>query len=481
MGRSSFSIDARRFRFASACLLALALIAAGVRFGTAFAEESVLRPLEEILAETERRLEEHRAARLARTPQDLAIEAQLRSFEERLATRTISSPSIDSLAQAHRALIAADLGTMTLYLYEDGHATATIPILSKGKRGSRWETPTGLYRIETREVDHFSTIGAVHMPYSMQFFGNFFIHGWPYYPDGTPVAEGFSGGCIRLSTEDAARVFAFARPDMPVFIWESPSDTAPIDIDVSQKLPRISAASFIVADVRTGTVYAERFADKVFPIASVTKLMTALVANETTHYDRLLAVSSDDRRATDGTPGNIILNDLVTVGDALYALLLESNNSVAYTLARHHGSDNFMRWMNDKAHAIGMTHTFYEDPSGISEKNVSTANDLFVLMRYIHESQSYILGMSREPQKTIVSESGSKYTLGNFNHFAGNPQFVGGKVGYTSAARETMTAVFDVPIDGKTTTIAIVVLGSNDRKADVQALLSWFKRAARAE
>lgn len=479
MPRPGLSIDTTRLWFAAKFVLVILIVFAGVRYGTALAEEKVLEPIEATLAETEARLEEL-LDRRPKTPEDATIRALLQSFEARLSSRTIQSPSAEALSQAHRRLIAADLGTMQLYLYEDGHATVTIPILSKGKRGSRWETPTGLYKIETKAEDHFSSIGAVHMPYAMQFFGNFFVHGWPYYPDGTPVPEGFSGGCIRLSTEDAARVYAFARSGTPIFIWESATEHAPFEIDESVRLPRLSAASFLIADVRSGTVYAERFPEKPFPIASVTKLVTALVANETTHYDRLLSVTSDDRRATDGTPGNIILNDLITVGDALYALLLESNNAVAYTLARYHGSDNFMRWMNDKARAIGMMQTSFEDPSGISANNISTANDLFRLMRYIHESQSYILGMSRETQKTIVSDSGSRYPLGNFNHFAGDPRFVGGKVGYTEAARETMTAIFDVPVGDRTATIAIVILGSSDRKKDVRALVDWFTRAVRS-
>ncbi len=479
MNRGAFALDTQRLRFAVVAMLIVGGLFAGVRYGTAYAEVSAVLPYDEVRADIEEQLEAIREARRAQSPEDIIIRKELETFESLLAARTIPSPSVDALAQAHKRLIAADLGEMKLYLYENGHATTVIPILSKGKRGSRWETPTGLYSIETRELNHFSSIGEVHMPYSMQFFGNFFIHGWPYYPDGTPVAEGFSGGCIRLSTEDAALVYEFARMGTPIFIWETPStDASNISIDAAVKLPRVSATSFLVADIRTGEVYAERDATTPKPIASVTKLMTALVANETTHYDRLLAVSADDHRATEGTPGNIIRNDLVTVGDALYALLLESNNAVAYTLARHHGSENFMEWMNDKARAIGMTNTNFDDPSGISPENTASANDLFTMMKYIHNSQSYILGMSRQPQFTVRSESGSRYTLANFNHFAGNSQFVGGKVGYTNEARQTMTAIFDVKVGDETVTIAIIVLGSADRKADVQALLSWFTRSA---
>ena len=52
----------------------------------------------------------------------------------------------------------------------------------------------------------------------IQFDGNYFIHGWPYYPDGTSVAKGYSGGCIRLSTEDAEELYGLVDIDMPIII-----------------------------------------------------------------------------------------------------------------------------------------------------------------------------------------------------------------------------------------------------------------------
>lgn len=468
--------DTRGFYFALKCLAVIIFLFAGVKYGTAFAQDRILAEATEGLAETEMQLLEHKIKRSLKSLSEIEIIQKLEAFEGTLATRSIDSASVETLSRAHQRLIAADLDAMKLYLYEDGHATVTIDILSKGKRGSRWETPTGLYNIQTKEYNHFSSIGAVDMPFSMQFFGNYFIHGWPTYPGGEPVPEGFSGGCIRLSTLDAQRVFNFASLGTPILIWDAESD-APLFTTTSAP-PQVGALSYIVADVRSGTVYAEKDANTARPIASITKILTALVANETIHYDRAVTVSSDDRKETEGTPGQIMGNNTFTVGDLLYALLMESNNSVAYTLARYYGEALFVQWINDKARAIGMEHAHFADPSGLSPENKASASDLFRLIRYVHNSQSYILNITREQKKTIQSDEGRSYTLSNLNHFAGNPQFLGGKSGYTDEAKQTMTTIFELPISGATATVSIVVLGTNDRKADVEALLAWFKRSA---
>jgi len=468
----------RGLRFAAKFLVVILILFTAVRYGTAIAADAIISTNEKDLVTTESRLEQMILMREQRPQKEKDVLEKLRKYESELSTRTIGTASIDTIAQAHERMIAADLTNMKLYLFENGHATATLDILSKGKRGSRWETPTGLYKIETKEEDHFSSIGEVHMPYSMQFFGNFFVHGWPYYPGGSPVPEGYSGGCIRLSTEDAEKVFAFARRGTPIFVWET-ADASSTPLTTKEvPVPKVSAKAFLIADIETGAVYAEKAADTPYPIASISKLLTALVANETIHFDRTLTVNSDDRAQTDGTPGSIVKGDTFTVGELLYPLLMESNNSAAYTLARYNGQENFMQWVNDKAEAIGMEDTHMEDPSGISPQNTASANDLFKLTRYIAKNQSYILNLSREPQKKMKAENGRTYSFANFNVFMGNPQFLGGKVGYTPEAHETMTTVWELPVQHATATIAIIVLQSEDRKSDIQNLLTWFKRAA---
>lgn len=117
-----------------------------------------------------------------------------------------------------RAYIYINRAEMMITLYKDGDLFNSYPVASIRDNGSKFDTPAGLFEILTKEDLHFSSIGEVWMPFAMQFKGDFFIHGWPYYPDGEPVATGYSGGCVRLQDDVAEAVFNFAEIGMPVLI-----------------------------------------------------------------------------------------------------------------------------------------------------------------------------------------------------------------------------------------------------------------------
>ena len=85
--------------------------------------------------------------------------------------------------------VEVDLSQMITRVYKEGVVTVDVPVKTKGREGSWWETPAGLYRIQTKEKSHYSSMGHVSQPWSMQFQGNFFIHGWPKYDNGTPVSQ----------------------------------------------------------------------------------------------------------------------------------------------------------------------------------------------------------------------------------------------------------------------------------------------------
>ena len=118
------------------------------------------------------------------------------------------------------SFIEADLSAMTIRFYKNGEILKEAPIQTKGREGSWWETPAGLYKISSKEKSHFSSFGGVYMPYSMQFQGNFFIHGPTYYPDGTPTASTYSGGCIRLSLDDVKEIYRLAEIGTPMLVFE---------------------------------------------------------------------------------------------------------------------------------------------------------------------------------------------------------------------------------------------------------------------
>lgn len=386
-----------------------------------------------------------------------------------------------SVVPAEGKTIIADLGQMHLYLYLDGQLQASSTIASKGRPGTAWETPVGEYQILAKNPKHFSSLGSVYMPYSLQFFGNYFIHGWPYYPNGQPVPAGYSGGCIRLSDQLAKQVYDFADLGTKVMIYGA--DRLELSDKTSSRLvgdyfwrhgPRtltdIGAEAYLVADIDTGEVLVERGVNDVWPIASVTKLMTALVSLETLNQYQTTTVS---KRAIDtyGTYGNLRVGEKIVVGDLLFPLLLESSNDASEVLAEHGGRQEFIAQMNKKAKAIGMKQTSFADPSGLSENNTSTVSDLLKMMQYIFSYKHYILDISREKFYQL-----GRHHWNNYNNIANVSSFLGGKNGYTDEAQRTLAAIFSLPLsEFENRHIAVIILKSEDRRADTLKILDFVQ------
>ncbi len=529
---SKNSFDVHGFVFFSALVIATTLAAFWLQFGMsfafgdfleekAFADAGIVRgdAIAHVQADAEGpivRLGEVQLARSRyRTIQAAVSEARAGVLSEVVNTGEAAQP-VRTVSQFEVAIpqegefVYADLSDMKLYLIKDGQIMRALTILSKGKKGSRWETPTGFYSIKTKEKNHLSSIGDVYMPYSMQFYGNFFIHGWPYYKGGKEVPPGFSGGCIRLSTEDAKKVYEFVKVKTPLFVHETvtkaSSDTsstdgngavqqAPVVVASAQGaaplgdlshadrqplkrviLPEITAKSFLVADLDTGDVYAEMNPQDKRPIASISKLVTALVVNETISYNKQIPITKA-AVATLGESGNLKAGESITATNLLYPLLMESSNDAAVAFSNFVGPRYFNQLMNQKVKGIGMKDTQFEDPAGLSDKNISTADDLFVLGRYLYERQAYLLAITRQKGKTLVSSKFGPRELRNFNVFSSDPSFIGGKTGKTTPAKETMLSMFREQTPASVYNVAIIVLGSENRAADVAKLREWFRES----
>lgn len=371
--------------------------------------------------------------------------------------------------------IRVDLKEMTLGLYEGEKVVDVMPVLSKGRPGSAWETPTGIYTIKTMEPTHFSSIGRVWMPYSMQFFGNFFVHGWPYYEGGEPVSEGYSGGCIRLSTADAKRVFEFGNKGTPVIVinGEEKLNSKPTKLAYLTKpdsaLPPLSASSYLVADIETGKTILEKDKDKQLPIASITKLMTALVSLETINQERRVTVSQNAIN-TYSEAGELTVGENIKIQDLIYPLLLESSNDAAEVIAEAAGRHNFIAHMNDRAQAIGLPNTKFADPSGISADNVSSATDILKFVTYLYKDKNYLFQILR---KKTATAPGHSWT--NFLTFVNDERYLGGKSGHTTAAGDTLVTVFSLPLaEFENRTVAIILLASENREADTSKILNYL-------
>ncbi len=393
--------------------------------------------------------------------------------------RVINAITISQAIPAQGKFIVADLTNMKLTLYQNGTTTAEYQIITKGRVGTPWETPSGFYSIHSKEAKHFSTIGHVYMPYSMQFYGNYFIHGWTYYPDGTPVASSFTGGCIKLNTDDAGKVFAFADIGTKVFVYDNKQIIPPPQLTLENiPMPNIDAASYLVADIDTGDVYAEKDANVERPIASVTKLMTALTANEIIQLNMQVTMNegglSNPPNPASTTPKTFLVDDL------FYPLLMQSSNAVAGSLASYYGTHGFIQWMNATAKSIGMASTTFADASGASPNNISTPEDLYHLAAYLYNKKSFVFKITQTQTKTITSDDGTSYQIKNVNTPANTAPFDGGKVGHTNAAQDTIVSVLALKVGNITRHVAIIVLDSDNQKLDTKHLADWITDATKS-
>lgn len=367
--------------------------------------------------------------------------------------------------------IVADLFDMTLSLYQDGQKISEYEILSKGRPGTPWETPAGEYKVLYKEDNHFSSIGSVYMPSSIQFFGNFFIHGWPYYPGGRPVAEGYSGGCIRLGTEDALEVFEFAERDVPILVKSNKEISKKVKTyQIEEEEPKLKADSYLVADLSSGEIIMEKSSGEVRPIASITKLMTSLVSLEVINQYQITRVSNQ-AVGTEGFAGGLVAGETLETGQLIYPLLLTSSNDAAEVLAEHYGREYFIEQMNNKAQAIGLRSTSYEDPSGLSKANISNAEDLFILAKHLYDNKTHILDVTKMDR---YEESGRIWA--NNSRFLDYQGYLGGKSGFTNEAGRTQIALFRLPLaEFEDRDIAIVLLDTTDVESDVSAVLGFLE------
>jgi D-alanyl-D-alanine endopeptidase (penicillin-binding protein 7) len=242
-------------------------------------------------------------------------------------------------------------------------------------------------------------------------------------------------------------------------------------------VPDLQAAAAIIYDPASGKVLWEENSQDQRSIASITKVMTAVVFLESaTDLDQEVQITRPDTLAASTT--YLRTNDRVRLTDLLHLLLIPSDNAAARALARISplGFDAFIARMNQKAKDLGLDHTSYADPSGLSSDNVSSAYDMARLISYAAEDDR-IGPIMRTPEYTFRTGAGRLVTVRSTNQIlrAGDMEVRGGKTGFIAKAGYCLATLLKLPQGGPS--LAVVILGASSNPGrfwETRHLLDWL-------
>jgi len=247
-----------------------------------------------------------------------------------------------------------------------------------------------------------------------------------------------------------------------------------LDVDVT-------ATAAFVWDVQAKRVLYSKNPDEQLPLASITKLMTALVAEEILESGRTIpiTVSAIQQQGESGFRDG----EKFSLQELIDYTLMTSSNDGAYALAsaggnllkEGGGADTFVQAMNIKAKELGLTQTYFRNPTGLDVSatesgGYGSARDVSFLMEYILQNQPQILERTRESHTRIGNTNGDLHESENTNHLVNSiPGLIGSKTGYTDLAGGNLVVAFNV---GLNRPIVVAVLNStrNGRFEDVAAI-----------
>lgn len=281
-------------------------------------------------------------------------------------------------------------------------------------------------------------------------------------------------------------------PTYPIRNWDIP------DPNITAKI------ALVFESTRQKILWQKNGLHESQPIASLTKLMTAIVVMENAAPEDVLTVSKN-AVAQNGEMGGLIVGEQLTVKNLLYALLIESSNDAAIALAEGVGNkiifdssrhdrtrsnnnrDSFIDLMNQKVRSLGLSDTNFTEPSGLDPGNRSSAWDLNIIMQKIL-MYPVLQDIMQTPAIDFQSVDGKfKHHLRNTDKLLDQfPEIIAGKTGYTEEAGNCLILAWraplgESPLTGRAPndqgTIISIIMDSQDRMAESAALLQWTKNA----
>jgi serine-type D-Ala-D-Ala endopeptidase (penicillin-binding protein 7) len=245
----------------------------------------------------------------------------------------------------------------------------------------------------------------------------------------------------------------------------------------SAPVPKLRSAAFVVQDQRTGEFLLSKQSDAAMPIASITKLMTAMVVLDAKlDMEAMITVEEADKDRLRNSHSRLPIGTQLTRREALLVALMASENRAAFALGRTYpgGVHGLVNAMNEKARSLGLSDTRFEDPTGLSDGNISSAQDL---SRLVAAACRYpqICNFSTRPEVTL-QHGRKRLKFANTNPLVRNPKWQIGlsKTGYIEAGGRCLVMQTNLA----RRPVLIVLLnstGKNTRLADAKRIKDWIE------
>jgi serine-type D-Ala-D-Ala endopeptidase (penicillin-binding protein 7) len=242
--------------------------------------------------------------------------------------------------------------------------------------------------------------------------------------------------------------------------------------------PQLRSQSVLVLDSQSGSVIYSRQAERVAPIASITKLMTALVVLDADlPLEEELTITQADRSRTLNLPSRLAVGTRLTRRELLQLALMSSENRAAQALGRNYpgGEAAFLKKMNEKAREIGMQHARFEDPTGLSDHNVASPTDLAKLVIAANRNELVRTYSTMASRVVLVGRQPQEFR--NTNPLVRDPawQVSVQKTGHIAAAGQCL--VMQAAIDGRQVVMVLLnSVGKYTRVADARRMRQWLAK-----
>lgn len=242
-------------------------------------------------------------------------------------------------------------------------------------------------------------------------------------------------------------------------------------ISKKRDAPKLSARAVYIKDLGTSTVLYQKDASVSLPIASTTKIMTAMVASEYFKLNSVLTVSMGAN--VSGARVGLISGEELSFKSLLYGMLLSSGNDATYTVAENYpgGILGFVSAMNKKALELNLQNTHFDNPAGFDNpRHFSSAKDLAVTAEEALKNSTLARVFATKDTNIVSIDKKYTHKLSNLNRLLSQVKGVMGvKTGFTEGAKENLVTF--VNRDGRQ--IITVILGSNDRFGESTKLIEW--------